>query len=315
MIWGVPLAFVGAVFAVLFSLGLKPLPPRYGLALLGKSALIMLGAWGLSAALLPYPVVYLIFICAGILLAFHLQLRSGDLLLSVFAVISALLIPYLTRTSPDLASTIAFWLMGNLLIAMVASWAFFALFPEPATQEPETGKTRNSVSDYDTSRRLFRLALVALPFVVVAFVFDVITPFVLVFVAIQSTQIVANSGSQGSLSQSMLIANAIGGMVAIVVYEALVVVPLLPFALVVILAAIVWFAHRVVSGDVGMMSALTAFLILVGGTLMPFSDDAQTAMVFRLWQLLLAFGYLSIAFAVVDRFFPERAGQITSNTL
>ena len=91
MIWGMPLAFVGAVFAAIFCLDRKPLPVRYGWALFYKSALVMLVALGLSAVLLPYPVVYLVAICVGVLLAYRLQLKSGDLLLSVFAVIAALL--------------------------------------------------------------------------------------------------------------------------------------------------------------------------------------------------------------------------------
>ncbi|MEP1199891.1 hypothetical protein [Tateyamaria sp.] len=104
----------------------------------------------------------------------------------------------------------------------------------------------------------------------------------------------------------MLTANAIGGFVAIVVYEAMVAAPFLPFAVCIIVASMLWFSHRLISGDGRMMSAITAFLILAGGTLMPFSDDAQTKMFARLWQLGLTFGYLSLAFLVVDKFLPEK---------
>ncbi len=104
----------------------------------------------------------------------------------------------------------------------------------------------------------------------------------------------------------MLIANAIGGIGAILMYELMVAVPFLPFVLVVSLAAMIWFSHRFINGDTRIVSAITAFLILLGGTLMPFSDDPQTKMVFRLWQLGIAFAYLSLAFAIVDRLVPEK---------
>ncbi len=120
MILGWPLPFLGAVFAVLFTLGLQPLPPSYGWSLLRKSAVIMFCAWGLSAVLLPYPIVFLIVVCICVVLAFNLQLKTNDLLLSVFALIAALLVPYLTRNSPDLSGEIALWLVANLLIAMIA---------------------------------------------------------------------------------------------------------------------------------------------------------------------------------------------------
>ena len=309
MTLGLPLAFVGAVFAVIFSIGLKPVPVSYGLSLLCKSAAIMLAAWWLSATLLPYPVVFLVAVCVAVVAAYSLQLRTNDLLLSVFAVIAALLIPYLTRASSELAGTIAFWLLVNVLVSMVASWAVFLVFPEPKTAAPAAVSTASSTSDYDEERRLLRLAVVAVPFVVVAFVLDVITPFVLVFVAIQSTQIVANTSSHGGVSQNILVANGIGGLVAVLVYESMVMVPFLPFAIAIVFACLVWFSRRFINGDTRIMSAITAFLILVGGTLMPFSDDAQTKMVARLWQLALAFGYLSLAFLVVDKLIPERTGR------
>lgn len=304
MIGEIPMAFLSAVFAALFTLGLKPLPPVYGWALLRKSALIMLLAWGLSVLLLPYPIVYLIFICLGVMLSYRLQLKTNDLLLSVFALIAALLVPYLTRNSPDLSGQIAFWLMAHLLIAMVASWIAFALFPEPETDTPKPAAA--PVQTHSASRRMWRLAIVTIPFVIVAFVFDFITPFVLVFVAIQTTQIVANTSAHGGASQMMLIANAIGGVAAIVVYELMIMAPILLFAALAILAAMLWFSGRFVSGDVRMVSGITAFLILLGGTLMPFSDDAQTKMIFRLWQIGLALLYLGIAFKLVDSVLPEK---------
>lgn len=304
--WGLPLAFVGAVFSVIFCVGRAPVPVAFAWALLSKSAVIMFLAWWLSAVLLPYPFVFLIAVCISVLLAYDLQLRTGDLLLSVFAVIAALLMPYLTRTSPDLAGTIGFWLMVNLLVALLVSWVVFLLFPAAPPDAQGIAKPAAEALSYNRERRLFRLACVAVPFILGAFVFDLITPFVMVFAAIQSTQFVANTAAQSTVAKDMLTANCIGGLIAVIVYEAMVAAPFLPFACFVILAAMLWLSQRLVAGDARMMSAVTAFLILVGGTLMPFADDAQTKMLARLWQFGIAFGYLSIAFLIVDRLLPER---------
>ena len=250
--------------------------------------------------------MFLLAVCVAVLLAYDFQLRTGDLLLSVFAVIAALLVPYLSLSSPELSGTIAFWLMVNLAIAVVASWVAFLLLPEPQTATPQNKSKPVNLAEFDKDRRLLRLACVAIPFVSLAFVFDLATPFVLVFVAIQSTQTVSNTSGQGGASQNTLIANALGGFLAVVVYEAMVAAPILPFALLALLAAMLWLSGRLISGDARVMSAITAFLILVGGTLMPFADDAQTKMLARLWQLGLAFGYLACAFALLDRLLPER---------
>ena len=305
------LAFIGSVFAALFTLGLKPVPVSYGIALLTKSAAILLLAWGLSIWFLPYPVVFLIFVCLGVLLAYRLQIKTGDLLLSVFAVIAALLVPFLARMDPELAGTIAYWLIANVAVAMIVSWLVFLVLPELDASEQGTKKAADETNVTDAELQMLRLAAVVIPFVFFAFVFDFITPFVLVFVAIQSSQFVADTSSQSRASWDMLTANMIGGIAAVLVYELLVAVPFLPFVLVTLFAALAWFSRQFIAGDTRIVSAITAFLILIGGTLMPFSDDAQTKMIFRLWQLGAAFAYLSLAFAIVDRFAPERLSKTT----
>ncbi|MDJ0857982.1 MAG: hypothetical protein QNJ03_02805 [Dinoroseobacter sp.] len=305
MIWGFQLSYVGAVFAMIFTIGPKAMPASYGWALTVKCAGILLVASFGSAVLLPYPLVFLTAICLSVMFAYRTQLVSGDVLLTVFALISALLVPHLTLLSPDLASEIAFALMANLVFAMIIAWCAYIVFPEGEAEQAQTAP-KPPPESYNVERRLARMALVVLPFVVVAFVFDFITPFVLIFVAIQSVQIVADTSVQRGLSQQTLFANAIGGLAAIVVYEAMVIVSLLPFALLSIFAVQLWFARRILAGDARLVSATTAFLILTGGTLMPFADDAQTKMLARLWHLVLAFAYLSAAFAVVDRLFAER---------
>ena len=101
----------------------------------------------------------------------------------------------------------------------------------------------------------------------------------------------------------MLVANVIGGIAAILVYELLVVVPFLPFAFVTLFAVMVWFSHRFITGDYAHRFGDYGIFDFDRWNIdCPFSDDAQTKMIFRLWQLGAAFIYLSLAFAVVDRF-------------
>ena len=110
-------------------------------------------------------------------------------MLSVFAVIAALLVPFLARMGPELAGTIAFWLIANVTVAMIVSWLVFLIVPEPVSTEGDTPKAADDKSISDTEQRMLRLTVVVIPFVFCAFVFDFITPFVLVFVAIQSSSV------------------------------------------------------------------------------------------------------------------------------
>ncbi|MEP1199892.1 hypothetical protein [Tateyamaria sp.] len=159
---------------------------------------MLLALW-LSALFVPYPVVMFLAVCLAVLLAYDLQLRTDDLLLSVFAVIAALLIPYLTLNSPAIADVIAFWLMTNVFIAIVASWIAFWVFPNQETTPSASQPSVQAAPRYNRARRLFRLACVIIPFLVGAFVYGMVTPFAMVFAAIQSSQFVANTGSQTKL--------------------------------------------------------------------------------------------------------------------
>ncbi|MEM1361648.1 MAG: hypothetical protein AAGF94_08020 [Pseudomonadota bacterium] len=303
LIFDWPVFYLAAVFAALFVQAPAPMPALVGLRLLGLSAAMLAVAWLLTAALLPYPIVFLTGIALGLGAALRAAVRGANVLVVVLAMLAALLVPFLGKVSTVLAGLISIWLLINMGLAMLAGWAAFALFP--AGQTPGTD-TKPDGPGFDPERRLARMCLVSVPFALVFFAIESGAALVLIFVAILATQLAASTAAGPVVAKGMMVANVLGGVAAILIYEALVIAPFLPLAILLVFAACLFFAGQAAAGDPLAGSALTAVLILVGGSLGPISDGAEVKLLARLWQVGLALAYILTAFVLVDRWLPEK---------
>ena len=304
LLFGWPLFFVGAVFAAIFTQGVAPIPKSAGLALVAIGSVLMVSAWIIATVLDPYPVAFLLAVCIAVGLCFAASIRGANVLVIVFALLGALLVPFLVRISPDLAGTIVFWLPANLLIALLATWTAFYLFPAVKTADAAPVAEKAA---FDPSRRLIRMCLITLPFVVYFFASGSDASLTVIFVAIQTAFLAASTESAPAVARGTLTANAAGGLAAVLIYEVLVIAPLLPVAMLAMLVACLFFAGRFTAGDKLAGSAMIATLILVGGSLGPISDEADVKMITRLWQIGSALLYLLAAFVVIDHVLPEKA--------
>lgn len=298
-----PVFYLAAVFAALFTQAPAPMPTAAGLRLLALAAVMFLAAWAISVLLLPYPVVLLAAIALGLGLAFRAAVNGANMLVIVLAMLAVLLIPFLARISAGLAGSISVWLVVNMGLALVASRVAFAVFPAAS---PQPTKSEPGPSAFNPDRRLARMCLVSIPFALVFFVIDSGAALVLIFVAILTAQLTASTAAGSVVAKGMMIANVAGGAVAVLIYEALVMAPFLPLAILLVFCACLFFSGRAVSGDALAGSALTTVLILVGGSLGPISDGAEEKMLTRLWQIGLALSYILVMFVIVDRWLPER---------
>ncbi|WP_068116443.1 DUF2955 domain-containing protein [Tropicimonas marinistellae] len=305
-----PLAFVASVFAVLLLQAPSAPSLRAACTLSATAAALMLAAWVVSSILLPYPLLFLLAVGGMVLTGFGLSVAGKSPLLVVFTLLAALLMPLLVKSSLSLALTVALWLPVNLGLALAATWVAFAAFPT-GSAAPATGAAGGAgEAGFDPGRRLLRMALVTLPFALLFFVVEGGAVLTLLFVAILTQQLAASTQAGTKVAMAMLTSNLVGGSVAILAYELVVMAPFFPFmALVTVLACLgiaVWFTSG--RGDAKLAgSAMTTMLILFGGSMAPFGDNAEVAMVDRLFQVAAALAWVLAAFLALDTLLPERA--------
>ena len=110
-------------------------------------------------------------------------------------------------------------------------------------------------------------------------------------------------GTQWAAGKGLLLANLVGGLVAVVVYNLLVWVPAYPFFLLLITLTGLVLGRLIVSGSaLGQLLAggITTVFIVMGPALTGDAEAGAKLMV-RVWQIMLAVLFVVTAFGVMER--------------
>ncbi|MBO9451236.1 DUF2955 domain-containing protein [Tropicibacter sp. R16_0] len=306
-----PLAYIGAVFAALFLQAPVGLP----LAAFGKlfvfSIGLMLISFILSAVFAPYSVVFLMLVAIGIILSFVWSVSGAGVLPGVIALMGALMIPNLLLQSQDLAFVLVIWIPLNLFFAGCVATLMFTLIPAaPPSQAAQ--KQAQAAPDFDPARRIFRMSMVTVPFAMVFFLSGSSALLVLFFVALLSQQLAAMPAAGKAVAKAMLTANLLGAAVAIICYEINVIAPVLVTPILLCLFFCLTLGTLGKSGTplaAAAGSAITTALVVYGGTIAPYSDDADVKSLVRVAQVATAAIFVILAYVVVDEFWPEKKQQ------
>ncbi|CUK09961.1 hypothetical protein RUE5091_03251 [Ruegeria denitrificans] len=304
---GWPLAVIGAVFTALFLQAPAALPLAAFAKLFVFSIGLMFVSFLLSSVFAPYPVVFLILVAIGIILSFMWSVSGAGVLPGVIALMGALMIPNLVLQSQDLALVLVFWIPMNLLFAGFVSTLMFVLIPA----EPQSAAQKKAAAsqDFDPHRRIVRMSLVTVPFAMAFFVSGASALLVLFFVALLSQQLAAMPSMGKAVAKAMLTANLLGAAVSIICYEVNVIAPVILTPILLCLffcLALGALGKSKVPLAAAAGSALTTVLIVYGGSIAPFSDDADVKSITRVIQVASAAFFVIAAYIIVDEFWPER---------
>ena len=117
-----------------------------------------------------------------------------------------------------------------------------------------------------------------------------------------------------AVAKAMLTANLLGAAISIICYEVNVIAP------VILTPILLCLLFCFVLGALGKSqiplaaaagSALTTVLIVYGGSIAPFSDEADVKSITRVLQVAGAAFFVIVAYIIVDEFWPERKKQVS----
>ena len=308
LILGWPLAVIGSVFTAVFLQSPVAMPTKVSIKLFTFAIALMAVSWLVFSMLLPYPAVFLIGVALAIIISFGWSISGAGILPGVLSLMAAMMIPNIVVQSGELAAVLVFWIPANLLIAGYVSAVCFFLFPPPPA-ENEPKKPETSQPDFDPARRLLRMSMVTVPFALVFFLFEWSAVLVLFFVALLSQQLAATTFAGKSVAKAMLTANLFGAAVSILFYEINVLAPVIvtPVLLCMLLCLVMGTLSKsshFLAPAAG--SALTTVLVIYGGSIAPFADEADVKSIVRVLYIVAAAGFVIISYIVVDEFLPER---------
>jgi hypothetical protein len=295
-----PVAFLAPVLAAAFLRMPAPMGMSAAIKLIGGAAGILLMGMAIVYLALPYPLLAVIVIVAGLVLTFRLSAAGGSALTVVLLLVALLILPLVGQTSPEIANLIAGGFLFNLALAILLSWLGFAILPVTAAPKPAKAQAEPG-APIDADTAALKMTLVVAPIALAYLAFGWSMVLTLLFSALLAQQLSAASGIQAT--KGILIANMTGAAVAIIAYFLLVAVPSIPF-----MAALVFAMALLVSGPAFAggpasdlwASAFGAVLVILGGSLAPFGDDANLKAIDRIAQIALAGIYIVGAYAIVE---------------
>lgn len=307
-----PGSFLMAIItSMLLSSGAPPLSIKQGLG-------VMLATFGLltfgqlfTEFTLDIPIVCTLFIVLFIILGQYAALSGTSTLLVIIWFISILVLPLLGMASPDLVAGIAGGLFTSISLAVVCSWLAFTMLP--FCGEPPSKKDKGDL--LPENKRLIKaiqLTLLILPVFLLFYLLELtgdvlILVFVVLLIQMPSTEMGIKSGV------GLLLANAFGGLAAIVIYKILTITPsAIMLALLIFIAALLFgqriFSSRPMASLYG--SGLNTIIVILGSTTGSFGDGAAETIWIRLCQIFLAVIYIVAALSLLEGFRERRAKSL-----
>ncbi|ENC6720452.1 DUF2955 domain-containing protein [Vibrio harveyi] len=288
------LAFVAPVFTAKFLVD-KPNLHRETIyeLLLALIATMGLGLL-LSGGITQYPIVLLI--AVGLMMAWGYYLFTDPKwnLFATILLIAVLMLPFMAINNPAISLVLA----SGLAISGAVSVAIFALvhiyLPEPDSEfagyaPPPIGKEQRWHAS-------FRAMLISFPVVCFFFVFQISEALLtMMFVALLSLMITSEKSVK--LSAFLIISNGIGGILAILAFSILAIVPSIFFytAFIALLAVLIGKKIYTVPEKAPIFAtAFSTLLVLIGSTLMS-SGDIDSNTFIRIFQLVLVGAYMILA--------------------
>jgi hypothetical protein len=301
------LSFLTSVLALSFMApGAKPLQLKQAVGFVLILTLLTGFSYVFSELFIEYPLVFMPVLCLGILWIYYSQ--KLPMIIKLFALMSVLIIPLLSLEANVIGGMIAVSLVFNTLMAIVLTQLMFVVIPWSKADElylkekgPVVKKSKSEQFSY-----AINILFVLLPLLLIFFIFKLSGGLlILIFAAILSISPALSNPKTGMV---MIVANIVGGLVAILAYKLLIIVPLFPFMIALTFIVGLVFANNLFSkkkiASVFGTAFSTFLLILCSVTS---SEDSAGAKVWeRVLQISMSVIYVVVAFRVLNYFINKK---------
>lgn len=288
------LAFVAPVFTAKFLVD-KPNLHRETIYELLLALIVTMGlGLLLSGGITQYPIILLI--AVGLMMAWGYYLFTDPKwnLFATILLIAVLMLPFMAINNPAISVVLA----SGLAISGAVSVAIFALvhiyLPEPDSEF--AGYAAPPIGKEQRWHASFRAMLISFPVVCFFFIFQISEALLtMMFVALLSLMITSEKSVK--LSAFLIISNGIGGILAILAFSILAIVPSIFFytAFIALLAVLIGKKIYTVPEKAPIFAtAFSTLLVLIGSTLMS-SGDIDSNTFIRIFQLVLVGTYMILA--------------------
>ena len=307
---GYPLAYLTTVLALGYiAPGAKPLSIKQGLSFILILILINLITFVFSSSFKDYPLVFIPLLCLGVLWLYYTN--KLPLMVKLFAIVSAFVIPLMSLEPTGVSAFVAISLVFNAFMAIALTQLVFKVFPWSPADEVfvKTKQEAASISEYERFKNARNTLFILLPVLLLFFIFKLSGGLlILIFIGILS---MSPALANAKVGKFMIVANILGGLFAIIGYQLLVFVPMLPFMILITLVVGFVFGSKLFSEAKIAPIFGTGFstFLLILGSVTSSNDDAGSAVWSRLIQIAIAVIYVVVAFGIVN-YYQNKKSEI-----
>ena len=299
-------SFLAPMLAVQIVAALPVCPNfRQGVAIPLVIFLATTAALAAATLLEDAPVVLMAIVGLVLCWTFHGQRRGAPAIAMLLVQIAFSAVPLMSTLSLDLAHGFAAFLQKSSIAAIVTVWISHALVPAPAPSPGPSGPAPKPAGLPPARAAWVAITdtLVLLPLLAKFMIWSDINDFVILMITINLLREVETVRT-GKVAVALLVGNLLGGVLAVVAQQFILVADtLVQFLLTVFLAGL-WFGGRLVrGGPLAPVFALAfgTFILLIGIAITPLPGGSEEAFVVRISKIGLASLYALAALGLVAR--------------
>ncbi len=296
------LAYLTSILALGYMApGAKPLTLKQGLNFIITLILVTGFIVVFSELFLDYALVFMPLLTLGVLWLYFTDKLPG--MVKLFLLLSLIVIPFLSIDSGVIGTYVAVRLVFNALMSIVLTQFIFFIFPL-SDADITFEKAQEKVIKQTEKERFIHASQIIIIIIPVLFLFYIFklssSVLILIFIAIL-TMIPGLANPKVGLA--IILANVLGGIVAIIAYKFLVIVPNFIFMILLTLCVGLLFGNRLFSKHklaVIYGSGFSTFLLILGSVT---ASDAEAGdkVWTRVIQITIAVIYVVVAFGILDR--------------
>lgn len=308
---GWPGSFIMPVLVcTILSGGGPAMPFGKGVGLVVAVALLLLTGQLVTEMFLAHPAVCLVLVVWLLLLGQYAAIRDANALLIVNLFIAILALPLLGMDSMELVDVFVGALIFSVTMTVLICWLAHGIVYDADLEAGE--KPAAPVPDKSESfRQALIKTLLVVPLLLAFFFFQLTSDLlVLVFVALLIQMPSAAIGIKGAIAT--LAANALGGLAAVVCYQALVMAPSPVMLGLVVFGVSLLFGQKIFSGAPTASlygTGLNTVIVLLGATTSSFGDEAAADMWVRLFQISTACLYIVAALSLAANWLQPKSEE------
>ena len=305
------LAYLTAVLSLGYiAPGAKPLTFKQGVGFLLVLSTLTILAVMFATVFQQYALVYVPLLLLTLLWIYYTD--RLPMIVKLFALMSIVLIPFLSIDSTAIGAYIALILVFNAFMAIALTQMVFMIFPLSEADQKFIKEKAEAPKQSSEQRYVYAVKIMCIltPVILLYYLFQWSSSvLILTFVSILTVSPALASPKVGLV---MIVANILGGVFGILAYQLLVMAPSFVFMMLLVLLVGFVFAQKLFSDSKygGIFGSAFSTFLLILGSVTASDDEAGSKVWDRIIQISMAVTYVVVAFGLLDRIYKIKSNSV-----